>query len=237
MGLSDDIAAWIEETVHSAGAEGVVLGLSGGVDSAVAAALCKRALGEKALGLVMPCESPLSDEEDALEVARAFSLDTLTFRLDGALEALLSILPDGPRLARANLKPRLRMVVLYHVANSRNCLVCGTGNRSEIEVGYFTKHGDGAADILPLGGLLKTRVRELAGELGVPERIVDKPPSAGLWERQTDEEELGMSYAELDRALCALDAGQEAPLLERVRGLVRCSEHKRKPPVVFKCAE
>ena len=243
MGLSEDIAAWIEGKVRSAGAAGAagaVLGLSGGVDSAVVAGLCKKALGQKALGLVMSCESSPQDEKDAIEVARAFSLETLAISLDGAFRALVSVLPGGPRLARANLKPRLRMIALYYVANSRNYLVCGTGNKSEIQTGYFTKYGDGAADIMPLGGLLKTQVRELARELGVPERIVEKTPSAGLWEGQTDEGELGMSYAEIDRALSGLDSPEAAgvgEILERVEALVRRSEHKRKPPPVFKCAE
>ncbi len=241
MPLSDDIAGWIAEQVRSAGAEGAVFGLSGGIDSAVVAVLCRKALGENALGLILPCGSSPEDEADAAEVARVVSLETLTFRLDTLYDAFFSMLPQGPPVARANLKPRLRMIVLYYVANSRDCLVCGTGNRSEIEVGYSTKYGDGAADILPLGGLLKTQVRELARELGVPGRIIEKPPSAGLWEGQTDEGELGISYAELDCALGALASGEarglERGLVERVQELIRRSEHKRSPPPVFKCAE
>jgi NAD+ synthase len=235
--LADKIAEWVAGRAREAGREGAVLGLSGGLDSGVAAALCKRALGERALGVVMPCESDPRDASDAESVAKALGLRTVTVDLDAASGALLSALPEGPTLATANLKPRLRMVALYYLANKWSYLVCGSGNRSEIMTGYFTKHGDGAADILPLGGLYKTQVRELARELGVPEELIAKAPSAGLWEGQTDERELGMSYEELDRALRAIEAGKTEGIppetLARVRKMVERSAHKRVPAPVF----
>lgn len=235
--LAEKTAAWIAAEVEGAGAAGAVFGLSGGVDSAVVAALCHRALGERALGLLMPCESGLRDAEDAALVAGALGLKTEAVPLDGALCALLEVLPEAPRMARANLKPRLRMAVLYHYANRLGYLVVGCGNRSELMTGYFTKHGDGAADILPIGGLYKTRVRELARALGVPSRIVEKPPGAGLWEGQTDEGELGITYQELDRALAALETGEsegvDPEVLRRVREMVERSGHKRSPARVF----
>ena len=127
----------------------------------------------------------------------------------------------------ANIKPRLRMSALYFLANSLNYLVVGTGNRSELTVGYFTKQGDGAVDLLPLGRLLKSEVRALARELDVPAAIIDKAPSAGLWAGQTDEEEMGFSYADLERYLTDGPDGVSPALAMRIERLVRTSEHKR----------
>jgi len=238
--LAAAITNWIKAQVERAGTKGAVLGLSGGLDSAVVGALCARALGDSALGVILPCESSAQDVEHAELVGKAIGLRTELVSLDGSLASLEAVLPDSPRSARANLKPRLRMIVLYHYANRLSYLVAGTGNRSEIMLGYSTKHGDGAADILPIGGLHKTQVRELARGLGIPAEIIDKPPSAGLWEGQTDEAELGMSYADIDRALEAIDTGRDeggkAEVLERVRLLIERSAHKRALPPVFRPA-
>ena len=131
------------------------------------------------------------------------------------------------RLPLANLKPRLRMSTLYFIANSLNYLVVGTGNRSELTIGYFTKHGDGAADLLPLGRLLKSEVRELAIELEIPQSIIDKAPSAGLWAGQTDEDEMGFAYSDLERYLKGGPEGVAPALAMRIERLVRTTEHKR----------
>jgi NAD+ synthase len=203
--LAERIAEWIAEFVARSGMEGAVVGLSGGVDSAVVAALLEQALGDSALGIIMPCESDPRDAEDARLVAEALGLKTATVDLGPAFAALAGALPEAGDMARANLKPRLRMAALYHFANRLSYLVAGTGNRTEIMLGYFTKFGDGACDFLPLGGLLKGEVRELARKLGLPGVIIDKPPSAGLFADQTDEGELGMSYDEMDRAIEAMD--------------------------------
>jgi NAD+ synthase len=235
--LADRIAGWIASQVEGAGLEGACFGLSGGVDSAVVGALLKRALGERCLGLLMPCGSDPGDLEDARLCGEAFGIETETVALDGPYRALCAALPEATPLACANLKPRLRMATLYYYANKLSYIVAGTGNRTEIMVGYFTKHGDGGADVMPLGGLYKTEVRALARELGVPGRIIEKPPSAGLWEGQTDEEELGMTYEELDRVLAALESGAtegvDTGTLERVRRMVERSAHKRSAPTVF----
>jgi NAD+ synthase len=122
------------------------------------------------------------------------------------------------------------MATLYYVANSLNYLVAGTGNRSELTIGYFTKHGDGGADVLPIGHLLKSRVRTLAQELGVPKAIIDKPPSAGLWLGQTDEAEMGFSYADLERYLADGPEGVSPALALRLERLIRATEHKRSLP-------
>jgi len=196
---------WIKDKVMAAGRRGVVLGMSGGVDSSMLAALCKRALPLNVIGLIMPCYSIDQDKDHAEAVARQFEVPTKMVVLNAAYDALLHVLPDfkpdqsAARIAQANIKARLRMISLYYVANQMNYLVAGAGNRSEITIGYFTKYGDAGADMLPLGNLVKKEVRELARYLGVPQAIIDKAPSAGLWQGQTDESEMGFSYDTLDR--------------------------------------
>ena len=238
MELAHYISEWIRERVEEAGAEGIVLGLSGGVDSALTAALAKKALGDRVLGLLMPCHSDPTDLEHARLVADRFDIETEYVDLGPAFDSLMASLPRGSDLAVANLKPRLRMATLYYFANSRNYLVAGTGNKSEITVGYFTKYGDGGADILPLGDLLKSQVRELARELGVPEEIIAEPPSAGLWPGQTDEGEMGITYDELDRTISALEKGDtsgcDEATLERMKAMRAASEHKRLPIPICK---
>ena len=235
--LSERIVEWIKDIVRSSGAGGVVMGLSGGIDSAVAAALCKKAVGERVLGLLMPCHSEPGDLSDSQKVAGVFGIKTEKVDLTAVYDLLVSILPSSNKLANANLKPRLRMAVLYHYAKMLNYLVAGTGNRTEIEIGYFTKYGDGASDFMPLGGLLKREVSSLARELGVPEEIVNKPPTAGLWKGQTDEGEIGISYEELDDIIFSLGTGKVEKLsrvnLANVRKLIESSEHKRKPVPKF----
>jgi len=238
MELANYISEWIKEKVEEAGAEGVVLGLSGGVDSSLTAALAQKALGDKVLGLLMPCHSEPTDLEHARLVATKFGVETEYVDLGPVFDRLMASLPRGSAMAVANLKPRLRMATLYYFANSRNYLVAGSGNKSELTVGYFTKYGDGGADILPLGDLLKCQVRELAHELGIPEEIIAKPPSAGLWARQTDEGEMGITYDELDRTISALEKGDtrscNEATLERVKAMRAASEHKRRPIPICK---
>jgi len=230
----------------AAGARGFVVGLSGGVDSAVVLRLAQLAAPRSTIGLILPCRSDPRDEADAAAIAAHFSVPTRRIDLspvyDSAVAALAPAaqsIPDqtpadvnggrnDARLAMANIKPRLRMTALYFVANSLQYLVAGAGNRAELAVGYFTKHGDGAADLLPLAGLVKSRVRELARELGVPPAIIARTPSAGLWEGQTDESEIGFTYAELERYL---DEGPQAvppALAMKIERLMRSSEHKRR---------
>lgn len=237
MQLADRIATWLKERVLDAGRDGIVVGLSGGVDSATVGALAKVAMGDKVLGLIMPCHSNAEDERDARLAARKFDIKTQKVDLTPIYDAFLSILPEGTDLARANLKPRLRMITLYHFANNLNYLVAGTGNKSEAVVGYFTKYGDGGVDVLPLGGLLKTQVRQLASELGMPKKIIDRVPTAGLWEGQTDEGELGITYEELDRTIQLVEAGEQSrcnpKTLEMLRVLYRASAHKRAPAQIF----
>jgi NAD+ synthase len=248
MAQAERLAAWMRERVTQAGAQGLVVGLSGGIDSAVVARLAQLATPGAVLGVLMPCHSDAADERDAASVAAHFSLPTVRVDLAGPYDVLtdqvkaaLRTLPptmhkerphDDPRsrVPIANIKPRLRMATLYFFANTLNYLVAGTGNKSELSIGYFTKYGDGGVDILPLANLVKSDVRTLARELNVPQAIIDRTPTAGLWLGQTDESEMGFSYAELERYL---EEGPEslAPALAmKIERLVRASEHKRHLP-------
>jgi NAD+ synthase len=235
--LADRISAWIREKVEEAGADGVVVGMSGGLDSSTTAVLAKMAMGDRMLGLIMPCHSDPEDRKFAELVAKKFGIETRYVDLTPVFDRFVETLPPGDRVAVGNLKPRLRMTTLYYFANRLNYLVVGTGNKSEILCGYFTKYGDGGVDILPLGGLLKTQVRQLANELGIPEEIIKRTPSAGLWEGQTDEGELGITYEELDEVLIAIEGGDikgyEPQTLEKVKRMIRNSEHKREKIPVF----
>lgn len=235
MELADKISGWIKEQIEGAGARGAVIGLSGGVDSSVVAVLCKRVTD--VLGLIMPIHSDPLDEEYASLLASKFDIQVRRVDLSPVYDALLRVLPDPTGLPVANLKPRLRMATLYFFANKENRLVVGTGNKSEIMMGYFTKYGDGGVDILPLGGLLKRQVRELARELGIPARIIARPPSAGLWAGQTDEGELGITYDDLDQILTALESGGtldfDPQLVDRVKRQMAETQHKRVPIPVF----
>jgi len=223
------IETWLRDKLRSAGGKGGIVGLSGGIDSAVVAAILKRTCGERMLAVIMPCHSHPEDRLHAELAAGHYGLPLEVVDLTSTYDSLVAALPseDGSStgIARANIKPRLRMATLYFLAQERNLLVCGTGNRVELTVGYFTKHGDSGVDLLPLGDLLKGEVRELARFLEIPAPIIEKPPSAGLWEGQTDEGEMGFSYEELDLYL----AKGEGP--ETVRDFVEKarlrSEHKR----------
>lgn len=229
------IVTWLRDYAARAEANGYVVGLSGGIDSACTAVLCQQALGEHVLAVLMPCHSAPDDAEMARLVADTFALQTLTVDLGPTYDTLLAALPpDVSSLASANLKPRLRMATLYSLAQTHGYLVAGTGNRSEIAVGYFTKYGDGGVDVEPLGELFKWQVRQLARELGIPQPIIDRPPSAGLWAGQTDEREMGITYDDLDTTLAAIETGQTGnvnpALLAQVQRMITTSDHKRAVP-------
>jgi NAD+ synthase len=236
--LADAIGTWIRTNVENAGANGVVLGLSGGIDSAVVAGLAVRALGPDRVTLViMPANSMQEDIDDANLVAAELDVEPLHIDLSVPFDSMVSTLPPGNQLAVANIKPRLRMITLYHIANTNGLMVVGTGNRSELMVGYFTKYGDGGVDMLPLGSLYKHEVRELARAIETPERIIDRPPSAGLWAGQTDEDEMGITYEELDGILEGLERGDtsgfEPERVAQVEQMVSRSAHKRTTAPIF----
>lgn len=230
--LACAITEWIGEVMESASAEGLVVGISGGIDSAVSAALGAAAVGESnVLGLLMPCGNLKSNTGDGLEIARHLGIEHRIIDLGPALDSFLECggLKDTDRLNRANIKARLRMTMLY--AHSHRRLVLGTSNYSEIRVGYWTKWGDGASDLLPIGRLYKDEVVELAETLGLPEWILNKVPSADLWEGQSDEEEMGVSYREIKSYFQNGDVPDDSRRL--IRRMVDSTEHKRNPIVCF----
>ncbi|MDX9954101.1 MAG: NAD+ synthase [Anaerolineae bacterium] len=236
--LADDLVLWLQETARGAGMQGYALGLSGGIDSAVSAALAVRAVGpEHVWAAWLPCHSLEEDATYARMVSEALHLEPATVDLGPAFDALMAALPAGTDMARANIKPRLRMTTLYYLAQSNRALVLGTGNKPEITVGYFTKYGDGGVDLEPLGELYKRDVRALARILEIPEPVITRAPTAGLWPGQTDEGELGITYDLLDTILEAWEAGvdPDAPpeAIVRVRQMFIASAHKRAMPPVF----
>ncbi|HBQ84868.1 MAG TPA: NAD(+) synthase [Syntrophomonas sp.] len=230
----EHLVDWLRKQVADAGASGVILGVSGGVDSAVAAVIAKKAFPDNCMALMLPCESNFMDLIHGQELAESFDIAYSVIELDNAFNLLLRQLEsyiriEGPRgkLLRANLKPRLRMLTLYYSAQARNYLVVGTSNKSELTVGYATKYGDNAVDLQLLGDLMKSEVYQLAEYLQVPQRIIEKPPSGGLWEGQTDEEEMGITYDQLEQYITN-DSGDPA-VVERIKRMEQKSEHKRKP--------
>ena len=244
---SERIAAWLRDQASAANAQGFILGMSGGIDSAVVARLCQLAMPGKVLGVIMPCHSHADDELDAMLAAQSSQLPTVRVDLSSAYDALAlditgvtsaerqhGFTPDPSRtkLALANIKPRLRMTTLYTIGTSLNLLVTGTGNKSEITIGYYTKYGDGGVDLLPIGGLVKSEVRELARELGVPARIIEKPPSAGLWAGQTDESEMGFTYEDLEKYIAGGASAVSTETAARIERFVNASHHKRALPPI-----
>ena len=232
--LAEHLAGWVHDRVIEGGGRGVVFGVSGGVDSAVIAALAQRAFAERMLGVLMPCHSDPQDAADGALVAEHVGVPFVTVDLTPTFDVLARSLGAASpgalqsRLALANLKPRLRMTALYALANELGYFVVGSSNRSELAVGYFTKYGDSGVDLLPLADLVKHEVRELAHSLGVPQRIIDKPPSAGLWDGQTDEDDMGLSYDELDACLLTGLSSEDVRL--KVAAMHAGSEHKRALP-------
>jgi NAD+ synthase len=245
------ITAFIRDYVRTQGAPGVVLGISGGIDSAVSAAVSAKAVGpSRVLGLSMP-EVETWDAEDIKDaelVAKTFGITLERIDISPLVRAAfdrISVFDSGDRLANGNVKARMRMVVLYYYANRTRHLVVGSSDKSEFMLGYFTKWGDYCADLSPLTDLYKSQVRQLALHLGVPAKIVEKRSTPNLWPGQTAEEELGLNYDQLDLVLFGLEhsmAAEEivrelrlsADVVKRVEVRCRASEHKRKPPVTVK---
>jgi NAD+ synthase len=230
------IEQMIRYAYWNSGCTGIVLGVSGGVDSAVAAAFCCRAIGpDKVLGLSLP--SAINNPEDCNDSAALCSrlgMEHKVVSIEPMLDGFRAMTGyTGSRYLTGNLMARIRMAVVYYQANLDHRLVCGTSNRSEYMLGYCTKFGDNAADIQPIIHLYKDEVYEAARELEIPDPILKKAPSAGLWEGQSDEREIGLSYAEIDASLRALELHQwkaTTPIEEQVLSLVKKSEHKRLSP-------
>ena len=242
---------WIRTKVKNADAEGAVIGLSGGIDSSVTSLLCKKAFPNNTLGLIMPCQSSPEDRIDAVKHAEKFKIKYKEINLTEVYEQFLESINKNDeeikldkiinnknineekqslKLALANMKPRLRMILLYYYANLNNYLVVGTDNRSELKLGYVTKYGDGGIDIAPLGNLLKLEVRGLAREMNIDQKIITKAPSAGLWENQSDQDEIGLSYREIDNYL-AYGEGDEKTA-EIIESISTKNSHKLQMPAI-----
>ncbi len=235
--VTEELVQWLKEKVQQAGAKGLIIGISGGVDSAVAAMLAKRAFPENCLGVMMPCGNSLEDLLHAQLLTASCHMEDCLVDLEEIYIPFTKILEENvevgspeEKMARSNIKPRLRMITLYYLAQSKGYLVVGTGNKSELTVGYFTKYGDGGVDLLPLGDLSKKEIYQLADYLGVPEVICQKAPSAGLWEGQTDEQEMGFTYQQMEEYLATGKTAQDA--LEKIQRMEKNSVHKRNMPPI-----
>lgn len=221
--------------IWSSGAKGVVVGVSGGIDSAVALALAAKALGsENVLGVSLPSDTnDPQDETDARAVCEKFEVELITISVAELVQKTMELSEiTDTKVLHGNFAARIRMAVLYNVAAARGYLVAGTSNKTEYLIGYSTKWGDGAADIQPLLHLWKKDVYAVAKDLEIPDSIINKAPSAGFWEGQSDEEELGLRYSEIDAALMALEENHfeaQNPVEEKVLELVEKSRHKRVP--------
>ncbi|MCD7781538.1 MAG: NAD+ synthase [Methanosphaera sp.] len=248
---------FIKDEVEKSNTDGVVVGLSGGIDSTVVAYLAVKALGsDNVKGYIMPSLTT-SDEDiyDAQLIQDLIDIETTYISIGDLYEDFVNTCksdnsPENKQsLASANIKPRLRMSILYYYATLNNYLVIGTGNKTELLVGYFTKYGDGGVDLLPIGDLYKEEVQLVAQALGVPDSIINKAPTAGLWPGQTDESELGMTYPVLDRLLYLYnDQKEDVDLIadalevpvsevERIIKLVENSSHKRDPIPILPISE
>lgn len=233
--ILEKAVSFIEEYINKSGSQGAVVGISGGIDSAVVAGLAVKALGtNKVLGLIMPCESNSADMKDAIELAEQLGI---SYKVVDLTKTFTEFLKDNMEnyqcnLSFCNIKPRLRMTTLYFHASLNNYLVLGTSNKSELVTGYLTKYGDGGVDIEPIADLLKREVYQIAHLLNIPEVIIRKKPTADLLPNQTDEGEMGFTYEELDRFIMFGEA--EEALKKKIMKLYNQSRHKMTGPVMLK---
>jgi len=244
--VAKTIEDWIENYFDTYSLKIGIIGLSGGIDSALVATLASKALGpERVKAVLMPytLEWRPQDVEDAELIAKHLGLEWETFEIKNFADPFEVL--GLNEVERGNVIARCRMITLYALANKYGGAVLGTGNKSELMIGYFTKYGDGGTDLLPIGDLYKTEVFQLAKFLKVPEKIIKRKPTAGLWKGQTDEDEIGMSYEVLDEILYnhielkkskddLVKMGFSVEHVEKVLHLIKISEHKRRTPPIPK---
>lgn len=234
---------WIKKLLSDSGAKGIIYGNSGGKDCTLVGALCKLAT-DNVLGVIMPCQSSQnygSDRDDAILAGECFGIEQIEIDLTKTKEALVSALGDkltqnnagdwNVKMANVNVNPRLRMTTLYALGQARGYLVAGTGNLDEITLGYFTKWGDGGHDFNPIADLTVSEVYDHLRALNAPSSIIDKAPSAGLYQGQTDEQELGIKYSDVDKYLRGEPIALEVK--EKIERMSRGAEHKRRMPLKF----
>ena len=235
------IILFIRGCFSKASRKTAVVGVSGGLDSAVTLVLCARALGKRnVIAVFLPSKhTPAQDVKDAALLAKMLKVKAISFNIEPVLRAYGKLAKD--RLSRANISARVRMAALYSIAKNNNALVVGTGDKSELILGYFTKYGDGAADIFPIAGLYKREVKKLALRLGIPAAIANKQPSPALWKGHTAAGELGFSYDEADAVLSAIEFGSSRmrleirfgkKIVEKITRRIRENAHKSLPAPV-----
>jgi len=242
-----EITQFIKEYAEKAGKNRIVIGLSGGIDSSLIAKLASISIGnENVFTIFLPeTATPLNDFEHSRMIAKNLNVSYEIIDISSIIHSLVSHEEEINRIALGNIKARIRMVYLYKYANKIDALVCGTSNKTELLLGYFTKYGDGGSDFMPIGDLYKTQVYQIARYLKLPEEIINKPPTAGLWKGQTDEKELGLSYEKIDKILYGIEtkmelkkiadfAGVDIKEVERIYEMVRKNEHKRRLPPIPK---
>lgn len=219
------LVQWLKDEVNKASCNGVVVGMSGGVDSSVVAALAKEAFPNDSLGVYLPINNMGQDLDDAKSVANKINIKTTTVDLTESFKVMEKSVNVSTKLANANMKPRLRMTALYALAQENRYLVLGTDNAAEWILGYFTKFGDGGVDLLPIIHLTKGEVKEMAKLMELPEVIYTKAPTAALWDGQTDEAELGYSYDEVDKYIKGESISSE--IKTKIEHQIKITEHKR----------
>ncbi len=250
----EKIENFISLEVKRAGLKGAVIAVSGGIDSSVILALTVRALGpENVRAITMPERdvTPEGDITDVIRLTEAYDVTCDTVEITSMIHVMRQILPlyaPSDLVSSGNIKPRARMIVAYHYANAQKSMVIGSSNKTEWLTGYFTKHGDGGVDLMPIADLYKCQVRQIAEYLGIPRNIIEKTPSGGLWPGQTDEGEIGASYDTLDLVLYGAErgysdveiAGQltiEPELVRRILDRVKANEHKRRIPLILRLSD
>jgi NAD+ synthase len=246
--ISEYIIRRISEYISESGKNGGIIGLSGGIDSSITTVLLSKATQNYFILLMPSSSTPQKDMEDAKKIINMIGANNKykIINIDPILESFKNEIKTNDKLVLGNIKARIRMVLLYAYAQIMNYLVIGTGDKSELLLGYFTKYGDGGVDILPIGDLYKTQVKELGRYLGLPEDIVTKPSSPALWEGQTAEGELGVSYDIIDAVLylrvekmmdinsIAKELQIDAEIISKIDRMVKTSQHKRLPPEIFR---